>query len=60
MKTIVENLAAPLARRAGTFIAGVAISLGATASQADAVELGAVAVAMIAVDLVSSYLQRRK
>lgn len=48
----------PLARRAGTYISGMALGVGATVEQANAIELIFVTVICLTVDLVLSKMNR--
>lgn len=59
-KFIVDDLVAPLVRRAGTSLGMVAIGYGATAEQGDLLAASAVAIGGVLVDLVLSKANRLK
>ena len=57
---IIENIAKPLASRVGTALSAWLIAQGVNYSHAENIALGLVAVALVSVDLVSSYFSRKK
>lgn len=60
MDFIKTELARPLARRFGTFIAGMATALGVTVADASTVETAVTALAMVGIDLILSYWARKR
>ena len=60
MKAILENVIKPLVRRVGSVAAGSLVTWGATAQQAAQVEAAIGALALIAVDLWLSNLDKKK
>lgn len=60
MKAILENIVKPLVRRVGSVAAGALATWGATAEQTAQVEAAVGALALIAVDLWLSNLDKRK
>lgn len=59
-KTIRDNVLLPLFTRLGTMIGAVLLSAGVQQELAEQAILGVIAVCLIGVDLVMSYLGRRK
>lgn len=60
MKQILENIVKPLVRRVGSVVAGGLVTWGATAEQAAQIETAVGALALIAVDLWLSNLDKKK
>lgn len=59
VKSLVRELAAPLARRAGSLLAGYLIANGIAAETASTLETGLIAAVAVAVDLFLSHKNRQ-
>lgn len=56
---ILNELAKPVLRRFGSYLAGALTALGVAAPSVDQIETGLVALGLVAVDLVSSHWNRK-